>query len=182
MLSIRSAAFGRMALVMALTMAALALNACARTDVYARLGDKLFTPDQAEIVDAVDWENVEVFQIDIRQNEFRPAIIHLFLGEPYIMVVENRDDRSHFLYAPDFFKTVAIRKIVTEKEEVSDVNLLGLVLKPGEVKEVHFVPVRDGWYDFEDGFGPGIFFTGLVVTPFSRGNRNGVVGAFVVEE
>lgn len=120
--------------------------------------------------------------IDIRQDEFRPAIIHLFQGEPYIMVVENRDDRNHFFFAPEYFRNVAIRKLVTEEEEITGVNLMGLVLKPGEVKEVHFVPVRDGWFDFEDAAGPGIFITGLVSSPFSRGRRIGTVGAFVVEE
>jgi hypothetical protein len=59
---------------------------------------------------------------------------------------------------------------------------MGLLLRPGEVKEVHFVPVRDGWYDFEDGKGLGIFITGLAISPFSKGRRIGTVGAFVVEE
>jgi len=44
----------------------------------------------------------------------------------------------------DFFKTIALRKIITEKEEISGINLVGLNLNAGEVKEVHFVPVRDG--------------------------------------
>lgn len=172
----------RMRLVLVLLVAMTLLSACARGDIFARLSDKNFTPDQAEIVAAVEWEDAEVFLIDIRQDEFRPAIIHLFQGEPYIMVVENRDETSHFFFAPEFFRTVAIRKLVTEDEEITGVNLMGLLLRPGEVKEVHFVPVRDGWYDFEDGKGPGVFLTGLVSSPFSNGRRFGVVGAFVVEE
>ena len=61
--------------------------------------------------------------------------------------------------AKDFFKTTAIRKIQTQTEKISGVNLIGINLKPGEVKEIHFVPVRDGWYDFEGGQGIGIFAT-----------------------
>jgi hypothetical protein len=171
-----------MRLLLTLFVAASLLAGCARGDLFARLSDRNYSPDQAEIVAAVEWEDAEVFLIDIRQNEFRPAIIHLFQGEPYIMVVENRDETNHFFFAPEFFRTVAIRKLVTDDEEITGVNLMGLMLRPGEVKEVHFVPVRDGWYDFEDGKGPGVFLTGLAVSPWSKGRRIGTVGAFVVEE
>jgi hypothetical protein len=156
------------------------------SDVYEFLDRKGTVLKPQEIIDAVDWDQALVFAISIRQDEFRPAIVHLFQGEPYIMVVENRDDYDHMLAAPEFFRTVAIRKIVTEREEIRGVNLLALALKPGEIKEVHFVPVRDGWYDFEGGDTPGLwpgaFFTGYYSSPFSRGAREGMVGAFVVEQ
>ncbi len=158
------------------------LSACAKKDIYAQLDREGYIADQKEIVEAADWTVAETFEIDIRQNEFRPTIIHLLQGEPYIMVVENRDDVPHFLAAEDFFKTVALRKILTQTEEISGVNLIGLVLKPGEIKQVHFVPVRDGWYDFEGGQGPGIFTTGLIYTPLSYGTVLGMVGSFVVEQ
>ena len=156
------------------------------SDVYEFLNRSGTVLKPNEIIDAVDWDQALVFEIDIRQNEFRPMIVHLFQGEPYIMVLENRDDVTHLFAAPDFFKTTAIRKVVTEKEEIKGVNLIALSLKPGEIKEVHFVPVRDGWYDFEGGegpnFWPGLFFTGFYQSPFSRGSREGMVGAFVVEQ
>jgi len=98
------------------------------------------------------------------------------------MVVENRDETNHFFFAPNFSRTVAIRKLVIEEKEITGVHLKGLLLRPGKVKEVHFVPVRDGWYEFEGGKGPGIILNGLVSSPFSNGRRSGVVGAFVVEE
>jgi hypothetical protein len=169
-------------LLLTMLVAAVLLLGCARGDLFARLNDRNYTPDQAEIVAAVEWEDAEVFLIDIRQNEFRPAIIHLFQGEPYIIGGgESRRDQP-FFFAPEFFRTVAICKLVTDKEEITGINLMGLLLRPGEVKEVHFVPVRDGWYDFEDGKGLGIFITGLAISPFSKGRRIGTVGAFVVEE
>jgi len=160
----------------------LSLSACAERDVFALLDTEGYIRDQKDIVEAADWSAAETFEIDIRQNEFRPTIIHLLQGEPYIMLVENRDDFSHILVAEDFFKTIALRKIITETEEISGVNLVGLNLNSGEVKEVHFVPVRDGWYDFEGGQGPGLFATNLYYSPLSSGAVKGMVGAFVVEE
>ena len=98
------------------------------------------------------------------------------------MVIENRDDVDHMFVAQDFFKTTAIRKLVTETEEITGVNYIGIILKPGEVKELHFVPVRDGWYEFEGAIGPGIFLTDTYFSPLSRGAREGMIGAFIVEE
>ncbi len=163
-------------------MVLLSLSACADRDIFAVLDSEGYIRDQKEIVEAADWSVAETFEIDIRQNEFRPTIIHLLQGEPYIMLVENRDDISHFFVAEDFFKTIALRKIVTESEEISGVNLVGLLLNSGEVKELHFVPVRDGWYNFEGGQGPGLFATNLYYSPLSLGAVKGMVGAFVVEE
>jgi hypothetical protein len=137
------------------------LASCADKDIFTQLDSAGYIPNQ---------------------KEFRPAIVHLVQGEPYIMLVENRDDVAHFLAAKGFFKTVAIRKILTQTEEISGVNLIGLYLDPGEVKEVHFIPFRDGWYDFEGGHSFVKFKTDLLSWPFSRGTLLGMVGSFVVEE
>lgn len=164
-------------------MLAIGVSACAPMgDVYDYVGRSGTVQKPNEVVDAVDWDQALVFQVDIRQDEFRPAIVHLFQGEPYIMVIENRDDVPHLFSAPAFFRTTAIRKLVTEKEEISGINIVALDLAPGEIKEVHFVPVRDGTYDFEGGEGPGFFMTGSVTSPLSRGAREGMVGIFVVEQ
>ena len=170
----------------AAVFAGCASNVTGRSDVFEFVNSYGTVLKPQEIVEAVDWSQALVFEIAIRQNEFRPMIVHLFQGEPYIMVVENRDDVHHLFAAPEFFRTTAIRKIVTEKEDITGVNLIALSLKPGEIKEVHFVPVRDGYYDFEGGEGPslwpGLFFTGFYQSPFSRGAREGMVGSFVVEQ
>lgn len=167
---------------LALIIAVVFLASCVQGDLYAHIDSDGYIPDQKEIIEAADWSVAETFEIDIRQNEFRPTIIHLLQGEPYIMLVENRDDVDHFLVAKDFFKTTAIRKIQTQTEKNSGVNLIGINLKPGEVKEIHFVPVRDGWYDFEGGQGIGIFATDLYYSPLNRGTVQGMIGSFVVEE
>jgi uncharacterized cupredoxin-like copper-binding protein len=181
-----AAIFTQVAVVGGGVMLAGCSNLVGTGDVYEYVNIKGTVLKPQEIIDAVDWDQALVFEIDIRQNEFRPMIVHLFQGEPYIMVIENRDDEEHLFAAPEFFKTTAIRKVVTEKEEIKGVNLIALNLKPGEIKEVHFVPVRDGWYDFEGGEPggpfPGLFFTGFYRSPFSRGAREGMIGSFVVEQ
>ncbi len=161
------------------------LGACTsphQTDIFTALDATGFVPNQAEVVAAADWKEAFIIEIQIRQNEFQPAIIRILQGEPHILIVENRDQVPHILTSTEFFKTTAIRKVLTETEEISGANLIGLHLKPGEIKEIHFVPVLDGWYDFEgsDG-GPAVYLTDRYFAPWSRGARLGMVGAFIVE-
>ena len=158
------------------------LTACTEENIYANLSSKSYLSDQQELIDAADWDAAKSFEIRIRQNEFRPAIIRLTQGEPYIMLIENRDDINHMLVAQDFFKTLAIRKILSQTLEISGVNLIGLHLHPGEIKEVHFIPARDGWFDFEGGNGLGIYATDYIFSPLSHGSVKGMVGSFIVEE
>jgi hypothetical protein len=158
------------------------VSACAEKNIYANLTSKSYISDQQEIIEAADWQMANTFEIRIRQNEFRPAIIRLKQGEPYIMLIENRDDITHILVAEEFFKTIAVRKILSQTLEITKVNLIGLHLFPGEIKEVHFIPARDGWFDFEGGKGLGIFATDYIFSPLSRGAIEGMVGSFVVEE
>jgi hypothetical protein len=157
-------------------------SACAEKNIYANLTSGLYISDQQEIIEAADWEMATTFEIRIRQNEFRPSIIRLKQGEPYIMLIENRDDITHMLVADEFFKTIVIRKILSQTLEIKKVNLIGLHLFSGEIKEVHFIPARDGWFDFEGGKGFGIFATDYIFSPLSRGAIEGMVGSFVVEE
>ncbi len=123
-------------------------------------------PNQAEVVAAADWKEALIIEIQIRQNEFDPAIIRLLQGEPHILILENRGQVPHILASTEFFKTTAIRKALTETEEISGANLIGHHLKPGEIKEIHFVPVLDGWYDLEGSEGgPAIYLTDRYLPP-----------------
>ena len=82
-----------------------------------RLNDHNFTPGQAEIVAAVEWEDAEVSVIDIRQDEFRLSIIHLFQGEPYIRVLENREETSHFFFVPKLSTTSSSASWLSRKRK-----------------------------------------------------------------
>ena len=102
------------------------VSACTEKNIYANLTSKSYISDQQEIIEAADWQMANTFEVRIRQNEFRPAIIRLKQGEPYIMLIENRDDITHILVAEEFFRTIAIRKILSQTMEITKVNLIGL--------------------------------------------------------
>lgn len=159
----------------------LVLAACSPTALLNDTPMDAQVNNQAEIVEAVDWEVAETFNIDIRQGEFRPTIIRLLQGEPYVMVIENRDDVDHLFVAKEFFRTIAIRKMVIEDKEFMIDRLNGINIEPGQIKELHFVPIRDGWYPFEDA-APGFNVGGVVFSFLGRGATHGAIGAIIVEE
>lgn len=158
----------RFALILA---AVVALAGCAGgSDIYFGSSS---VPDAEKIVTEADWDKATRIKVDIRQDEFRPAIIRLFVGEPYILSFENRDDSSHSVSASEFFGTVALRYLVENGEpRAKGVRLYSIGLAPGETKEIHFVPTLDGWYQYSDG-SSGILF-------YSRGAALGTVGAIIV--
>ena len=133
-----------------------------------------------EIAAAADWDKAQTIVIDMRQNTFTPAVVHLNQGRPYVLVLENRDDVTHLFAAKEFFRTTAIQKIVSDDEEEQVHRLSTVKVGPGEVKEVYLIPLRDGWYPFE-GADPGFSVAGISLSPFSRGAIQGMVGNFVVE-
>lgn len=156
------------------------LSACTPPDFLIGY-DTVNVENAKEVVAAADWKVAETIDIDIRQNEFNPPIIRLLKGEPYVMILENRDDVEHVFQAPEFFRQAAVLKLVQGEKEIPGGGFNSVHLKPGEVKEIHVVPTRDGWYPFEDG-APGIHFEGLFFSPLSRGVTHGSVGSFVVQE
>ena len=157
-------------LILALA-AMIALAGCtAGSDLYFGSSS---VKDAEKIVADADWDKATRIKVDIRQNEFRPAIMRLYVGEPYIVSFENRDDSAHSVSASEFFGTIAMRQLV-EKGEVraKDVRLYAIGLEPGETKEIHFVPTLDGWYQYSDGASALLFW--------SRGEMLGTVGAIIV--
>ena len=69
-------------------------------DLYAYLHTPGYIQDQAEIIEAADWDVAEILEIDIRQNEFLPALLRILQGEH--IFVENRDDVDQFLPLRNF--------------------------------------------------------------------------------
>jgi plastocyanin len=132
----------------AFAAAALALSACAGSDFYFGSGS---VKEAEKIVAEANWDTARRITVDIRQNEFRPAILRLYVGEPYILAFVNRDADTHRVSASEFFDTVAVRQVVENGEaKAANANIESIGLSPGETKEIHVVPTLDGAYKFED--------------------------------
>ncbi len=169
-----------MPLVIFLLGAAFLLAGCTPGELAG--GDiPLSRKETSEILEKAGWKLAEKVDIDIRQHEFRPSIIRLLRGEPYILILENRDDVEHLFLAREFFKTAAILKLIRNEEPVPGPVTPVIELQPGDLAELHFIPARDGWFPFEDG-SPGLHHELISIAPLSRGKTRCMVGSFIVQE
>ncbi|MEK7245270.1 MAG: hypothetical protein AAB223_04550, partial [Pseudomonadota bacterium] len=138
----------------AVLAAAMAVGACAEVrripSPYVSCG---IAPPGA--FEAVDWDAARRVRVSIRHGEFKPSLIRLYQGRPYVMQIENRDRASRRFQSSDFFAALFIHSVVTEGYGRSSVTCpAGLWVPPGGVTEVRFIAARDGRYEYADTFFP----------------------------
>ena len=109
----------------ALALVLLALSSCA----YAP-GSKGFPWDinfsgfvcnqnPTQFIEGVDWSQAKTIDLRIRQGHFSPTYFSLYVGQPYLLNIENADDVDHTFMAFDFFRAIAVAGVGTQ----------GLILK-----------------------------------------------------
>lgn len=145
--------------LLAAAVLAAGLAACAAQDVVRTAEREVvlpgkegtFTPAQA--VAEVDWSEPEIRVLRIRQNEFTPVVLSFRPGVAYVLRLENRDDSPHSFRAGEFFEAIAVKSLSpAETELADDAVLVSIKLEPGQTRELAFVPFREGYYSFDDGF------------------------------
>ena len=115
----------------------------------------------------VDWLKAEAIELGIRQGAYDPMIIALKRDAPYVIRITNRDDESRYFRANEFFRSIALAKVVTSGKEFDATCISAVGVAANDTAEIQFVAVRDGRYDFED-----IWF---MYAPIVAGSGHGVV-------
>ena len=141
----------------ALMLALLALSSCA----YAPGGTGfpwgmnfsgvVCKDDSSQFLEGVDWNQARVLDIRIRQGHFSPTFLGLYVGQPYILSIENADDADHSFRAFDFFRAVAVAGVSEDGADFQEVDCLaGVTIPPRMKTALRFVAIRDGTYEFDD--------------------------------
>jgi hypothetical protein len=100
----------------------------------------------------VKWNNARTIDVRIRQGEYSPMIIGLTKDKPYILRIENADNKSRNFKAGEFFRSVALSRVAINGKEKRQDCITGVTVKPHQVAELELVAIRDGRYEFEDNF------------------------------
>jgi hypothetical protein len=107
--------------------------------------------DSSEYLQGVDWEKAQKINLRVRQGDFLPTYIGLYLNHSYILTIENGDDSHHSFRAMDFFRAVAIDGLRVADGDYEKIACLdGISLPPRKSVELRFVAIRDGSYEFDD--------------------------------
>jgi len=89
-----------------------------------------FAADKAKLVTVVTTE-----------SKFTPNKLTFRRGIPYRLHVENRGKQLNEFNAPDFFKTAKISNPAVLNPDKNEI-----VLRPGEAKDLNFIPKQAGHF------------------------------------
>jgi uncharacterized cupredoxin-like copper-binding protein len=95
----------------------------------------------AQAAVAADWSQTQPVTVIAGEYQFLPAKLTFLRGTAYRLHLENRGKETHEFHAPAFFKTVELRD-----PSVLDADKTEILVHPGEVKDLDFVPQKAGRY------------------------------------
>ncbi|MDH3316720.1 MAG: plastocyanin/azurin family copper-binding protein [Gammaproteobacteria bacterium] len=101
-----------------------------------------------------EWDRTDMFiQFGEYQNDLMvyPGKLTLQRGELYRFVVINPSEMTHIVAAPEFSEktlTSALMKTPASADLAKASLAEGIVVRPGEMMEWYFMPVKEGTYKF----------------------------------
>ena len=93
--------------ILAASLALVATSAAFASDYVA---------NGAELVKAADWKQLQTVTVQLSEHQFEPSDLKLKAGQPYKIEIKNVGEKDHYYTAPKFFKAVAWRKLMVNKQ------------------------------------------------------------------
>ena len=90
---------------------------------------------------ATDWKKAKEVSVVTTESKFTPNKLTLRRGIPYRLRVQNRGKEMHEFNAADLFKSSKISNPTALNPDKTE-----LVLKPGEAKDLSFIPKKAGHF------------------------------------
>ena len=102
----------------------------------------------ADLVKAADWGRMRTVTVTMDEHNYEPRELRLQAGQPYKIELKNQGEKDHYFTAPEFFKSVAWRKLMVNKQAEIKVDYVTAteVLKKGGQLDLYVIPVRAGRY------------------------------------
>jgi hypothetical protein len=96
------------------------------------------------LVAAVDWSTVDLVEIHITRERFKPHQVELRRNQPAILRVANDDDRSRVFNAPKFFPAAALGNITVDDRPIMKRCPGAIDIPPKGILEISVVPLQSG--------------------------------------
>jgi uncharacterized cupredoxin-like copper-binding protein len=131
------------------TLAALLLlSGCATKDVLSK--DNIgYVDDVEKRVASIDWDTAETVNVTLTEWRYDPRELRFTHGKPYRLHLTNTGIEPHDFSSPEFFKAVAVAKLVGPKGTLDAPRLITIGVDDGDAKDLYFVPVYTGTYYFQ---------------------------------
>ena len=100
------------------------------------------------LVKAADWAKMETVTVVLGEHHFTPSDLKLKAGQAYKLELKNEGEKDHYFTAGEFFKNVAWRKVMVNKQaEIKAPYFLAFEpLKKGGQVDLYFIAVNKGTY------------------------------------
>ncbi len=107
-----------------------------------------YITNSKEIVKAADWEKMQTLTVNMEEFSYDMEPIELKKGVPYKLELKNIGEKKHYFTAPEFFKSIATRKVQSNKDgEIKAPYFLALeMMANGGQLDLYFVPVTAGTF------------------------------------
>lgn len=116
----------------------------ASTGKAAVLPEGQYLENAADFVDAADWDAATKMRIDLGEMFFKPKIVSLKAGRPYVLELVNTGKVKHEFTAAEFFRSAATRKIQSDSSEVKVPFFTEIEVFAGKTVELFVIPVMPG--------------------------------------
>ena len=107
-----------------------------------------FITNGAELVKKADWTKMEVVTVVMEEHSYAPQHLRLKAGQPYRIELKNQGEKDHYYTAPEFFRSVAWRKLMVNKQaeiKVDYVNATEVLRNKGQL-DLYIIPVTRGTF------------------------------------
>ena len=138
-----------------LAMAALAasITACTPTDTIHNPHDTTAMWREApaayqQAVEAADWNTATVIDMTLFDNHFTPMLLSLKKGAPYVLKITNKEKHPRLLVGEEFLGTLAVNGASGNDEVTKSTVMETVYLDPQEPREIRFIPMESGRYEF----------------------------------
>ncbi len=127
-----------------------------------------YLKDPAAVVANVDWSQARRVDATVEGYQIGPERLTFQQGQPYRLRLENNSNYTCYFASENFFKNIAVQKLVTPTGVKTIPYYEEISITPGEVKELFFVPVKDGTFEAECASIGHTFFGGGMTISVAR--------------
>lgn len=127
----------------------LVLAACAGSDVVSHDQPVGYARNARQAVEQADWSAPRTIEMKLVNHAFVPDEITVKRGEPVRLVLVNPSSKDHTFVSKDFFKGIGVKQLIGPKGAEAGPWVEKVVVEEGTTKELWFVPLRYGSFQFE---------------------------------
>ena len=101
---------------------------------------------------SISQENSETFKtinMEIEDGKFHPSLLQLSRQQPYLFLIENKDNELRWFTAINFFRSASIKKITVNEKDVTNDCPASIMVRNKGVTKIHLTPIKAGIYEFE---------------------------------